>query len=177
MFKIILTAIILSISVTANADINYQLYHQNDKIHVIADYGTQAKKIVKLHVPHIIWGTNYDKQVKNLNVQNGTYDSKKSTITLKNLSKNLIIEYDLISTEDCSKTFTHQYYHFFNKEKFYLIGHGAFIYPQNLSDEENVSININSDVKEIIINNENKALTTRVINTTLAKIQYINIWR
>jgi predicted metalloprotease with PDZ domain len=170
MFKIILTAIILSISVAANADVNYQLYHQNDKIHIVADYGVQSAKIIKLYVPHIIWGTNYDKQIKNLNVQNGTYDSKKSTITLKNFSKNLIIEYDLISVEDCDKTFTDQYYHFFSKEKFYLIGHGAFVYPQNLSDEENISININSNVNEIIINNENKALATRAVNTKLANL-------
>jgi len=170
MFKIILSVIILSIAIIANGDVNYQLHHQNDRIHVIADFGKQDKNIVELHVPHIICGTNYDKQIKNLKLQNGSYNVKKSITTTKNHSENLIIEYDLVNSEDCKKTLTDKYYHFFDKDKFYLIGHGAFIYPKNLSDKENITININSDAKEIIINNENKSIVTRAINTKLENL-------
>jgi predicted metalloprotease with PDZ domain len=168
MIRIIFAIITLSFVISAKADVNYQLYHQDNKIHVVADFGKQPKKLVKLYMPGVIWGTDYSKQIKNINVQNGNYNPKKSIITLKSLGQNLTIEYDLINTQDCKQTFTNKYYHFIDKDKFYLIGQGLFIYPENLSTEENINININidSDVKQVIINNQDKAFATRVINNT-----------
>ena len=92
MFKIILSVIILSIALIANGDVNYHLYHQNEKIHVVADFGKQDKNIVELHVPHTIWGANYDKQIKNLKLQNGSYNVKKSIVTTKNHLENLSLK-------------------------------------------------------------------------------------
>jgi len=171
MFRSIVITIILAISQIAKAEINYQIYHQGDKMHVVADFGKQEKNIIELHVPGRIWGANYDKQIKNLKLQNGTYNQKKSSVNLQDNSKNLVLEYDVVNTEDFKKTFSNLYYHFFDKDKFYLIGHGFFIHPKNLNEaQEKVSVKIQSDCKEIIVHNNDTLSTSKVFNTTIAKL-------
>ncbi len=158
MFKIIKFCCIwfsIFFYINSYADIDYYIQHTNDKIHVIANFGKLNKDNIKLYIPADIWGTDYTSQIKNIKVQGGKYNPSNQTATIDK-HKALVLEYDIINVSEKKflLDFANRYYHFFDQEKFIIVGLGFFIHPDefeyNLSTT--VSIYINSPAKKIIYN-------------------------
>ena len=120
-----------------HAVINYNVSQYKDTIHIKATFQIQDDTIGLLHIPDKIWGTDYQKQIHDIQVRR---DVNKKILT---------IEYDVtnVSKDEFKFTFGDKYYHFFDKQKFLLFGHGLFLYPQNyVKDTDNVIINIESNL-------------------------------
>jgi len=132
----------------------YDLQHYGDKIHVKASFEQSvASRKIKLQVPSEIWGTDYAQQIKNIKVIGGDYDVEKQIALLTRADQYLVIEYDVenVSREVFSKNFSDRYYHFIDKDKFFILGLGFFIYPENYDGNKNINatIFVNSKAKKV----------------------------
>lgn len=139
------------------ADIHYDIQHRDDRIYVKAEFKEyRANEPIALYIPSKVWGINYEKQIKNIKVYNGSLNIQDSTAVLDK-DGILKVEYELvnISKAEFLSTFANRYYHFFDEQRFYLLGIGSFIYPKEYEEnnaQENVVINLNSTVKRIAYN-------------------------
>jgi Peptidase family M1 domain len=143
-----------SFASSIHADINYDISHNQDKMHVTANFGKQQTNKIKLYVPEKIWGTDYSLQIQNIKVKHGGYNPKNSTATIKQ-NENLVVEYDIINLpkREFIKEFGNKYYHYLDSTKFYILGLGFFVYPEDLKDEDiarNVTLTIKSPVQKIV---------------------------
>jgi predicted metalloprotease with PDZ domain len=136
------------------AEIHYYIKHSGSKISVRAVFDKYNKDDkVRLWVPSKIWGADYSRQIKNIKVRDGSYDKKKSSVTL-NKDTHLQIDYEVINIpkNQFIEAFSDKYYHFFDQQKFYIMGLGFFVYPEHLEEGSNrkIVINIDSSAKKII---------------------------
>lgn len=139
----------------SSADIYYHIKHIDNRVYIKADFGKySANKQIKLYIPSNIWGIYYDKQIKNIKVYDGNFNVQNS-IAILNTDGPLKIEYELINItkDEFLAEFANRYYHFFDKQRFYMLGLGSFIYPDEKNDDkENVVIDISSTAKKIAYN-------------------------
>lgn len=151
--RIIIFIISFLIASFAFADINYHINHNGSNIHIKANFGICNNNHIKLYVPDNIWGVDYSRQIKNIQVKNGIYNSKDSSVNY-NKNENLEIEYDIVNIpkDEFADDFGDKYYHYFDKEKFFLFGLGLFIYPEYFENQDvmpKVTIQIDSTAKKV----------------------------
>lgn len=140
----ILLFIIFTVSYTnVYANIVYRIKHIGNNLLVHAEFGKHCStnKIEELYIPENIWGADYSKQIKNLK------------FTKNNSSNNYSIEYNIINLkhDELVNTFGSRYYHFFDKNRFFLFGLGLFVLPQNLLKQKDIKVTIifDSTAKQI----------------------------